>query len=254
MSLANTKTAGLVNIKFVVMSYLNRINDYSMRNYKRIAQIVIEGFTDLNLYHTTNIEVEYLYMDEAKIVNVPSDFIDWVKVGIPVNGKLVTLTKKSKILLPRQFPDGKNVGNLDAADPNNVSYFVSHFKAGKFIGALYGMRGGYNTAYFRYDEEYRQFVFTGEVPRSEIVLEYVSSGISLTSSTTIPRQAVKPLLSWTHWQLGEFDRKIPGNEKTRREKLYDRDVMELRSFTFTPTMDEYRDASYKMSKQTVKRR
>jgi len=254
MSLANTKTAGLVNLKFVVMSYLNRINDYSMRNYKRLAQIVIEGFTDLNLYHTTNIEVEYLYMDEAKIVNVPSDFIDWVKVGIPVNGKLVTLTKRKNMLLPRKFPDGKDVGHLDSADPGNVSSFVSHFKGGKYVGALYGMSGGYNVAYFRYDEEMRQFIFTPEVPRSEIVLEYVSSGVSLTSSTTIPRPAVKPLLSWTHWQLGEFDKRIPGHEKTRREKLYDRDVMELRSFVFTPTMDEYRDIMYKMLKQSPKRR
>lgn len=254
MSFENPKTTGLVNIKFVVMAYLNRINDYSMRNYKRIAQIVIEGFTDLNLYHATNIEVVYVYMDEAKIVNVPPDFIDWVKVGMPVNGKLVTLTKNNSMLVPRKFPDGADVGNLDDADPDNVSYFVSHFKDGKFIGSLYGMRGGYNVAYFRYDEEKRQFVFTGEVPRSEIVLEYVSSGVSLTSSTSIPRQAVKPLLSWTHWQLGEFDRKVAGNEKTRRERLYDRDVMELRSFGFTPTMDEYRDAMYKMFKQTPKRR
>lgn len=254
MSLDAPKTTGIVNIRYVVMSYLNRRNDYSMRNYKRIAQLVIEGFTDLNLFHTTNLEVVYLYMDEAKLVNVPADFVDWLKVGMPINGKLVTVTKDDSILLPRKFTDGKDVGNIDNVDPNTVSYFVSHFKDGKFYGGLYGMRGGYNRAYFRYDAERRQFAFTGEVPLGEIVLEYISTGVSLSSSTAVPRQAVKPLVSWIHWQLAEFDDKVHPNEKERRMRNYYADVEELRTFEFTPTKDEYRDVMYRMMRQTPKRR
>jgi len=253
MSLETPKTAGIVNIRYVVMSILNRMNDYSMRNYKRIAQFVIEGFTDLNLYHTTNIEVVYLYMDSAKLVSVPADFIDWLKVGMPINGKLVTLTKDDSILLPRKFQDGVDVGNIDNTTNNTVTYFSSHFKNGKFVGGLYGLRGGINRAYFRYDEERRQFAFTGDVPLSQIVLEYVSSGVSLSSSTIIPRQAVKPLINWTFWQLVEYDPMISGNEKERKKKLYYEDVSELRALEYTPTMDEYRDAMYKTIKQTPKR-
>lgn len=254
MSLENPKGAGIVNIRYVVMSYLNRINDYSMRNYKRYAQIVIEGFTDLNLFHIQNIEVVYLIMDEAKLINVPSDYVDWVKIGYPVNGKLVTITKDDNILLPREFQDGTDVGNIDNVGPDSISSFIAHYKDGRFVGGLYGLRGGNNRAYFRYDRERRQFAFTGDTPRSEIVLEYISNGVSLGSSTTIPRQAVKALLSWTHWQTGEFDRKVPANEKERRKNLYYEDVQELRSLEYTPTMDEYRDAMYKLYRQGPKRR
>ncbi len=254
MSLATPKTAGIVNIRYVVMSVLNRMNDYSMRNYKRIAQFVIEGFTDLNLYHTTNVEVEYLYMSAAKVVDVPPDFIDWTKVGIPYQGKLRTLTKDDLILKPRKFSDGKDVGNIDATLTNKAHYFSSHFKNGKFVAGLYGLRGGINRAYFRYDEEKRQFLFTGDVPRSEIVLEYVSTGVKLSSSTIIPRQAVKPLVNWTFWQLVEYDSSVPANEKERKKMLYYEDVNELRAFQYTPTMDEYRDAMYKTIKQTPRRR
>ena len=229
MSLETPKTAGIVNIRYVVMSILNRLDDYSMRNYKRIAQIVIEGFTDLNLYHTTNIEVVYLYMDSAKLVSVPADFIDWLKVGMPIGGKLVTLTKDDSILLPRKFTDGKDVGNIDATLTNRATYFSSHFKNGKFVGALYGLRGGVNQAYFRYDKEKRQLAFTGDVPLSQIVLEYRSSGVSLSSSTIIPRQAVKPLRNWTLWQLAEDDRTVSLGEKERKMRIYDGDVSELRS-------------------------
>lgn len=254
MSLETPKTTGIVNIRYVVMSILNRMNDYSMRNYKRIAQIVIEGFTDLNMYHTTNIEVVYLYMDSAKLVSVPADFIDWLKVGMPIGGKLVTLTKDDNILLPRKFTDGKDVGNVDATLTGKVTYFASHFKNGKFVGGLYGLRGGINRAYFRYDKEKRQMIFAGDVPLSEIVLEYVSSGVNLSSSTIIPRQAVKVLRNWTFWQLAEHDSTVTLGEKDRKMKIYEGDVSELRALEHTPTMDEYRDAMYKTIKQTPKRR
>lgn len=254
MSLETPKTTGIVNIRYVVMSVLNRMNDYSMRNYKRIAQFVIEGFTDLNLYHTTNVEVVYLYMSAAKVVDVPPDFIDWIKVGIPYQGKLRTLTKDDLILKPRKFQDGKDVGNIDATLTNQASYFSSHFKNGKFVAGLYGLRGGVNRAYFRYDEERRQFIFTGDVPLSEIVLEYVSTGVSLSSSTIIPRQAVKPLVNWTFWQMAEYDSSVPGSEKDRKKHLYYEDVSELRALYFTPTKDEYRDVMYKTIKQTPRRR
>jgi len=254
MSLETPKTAGIVNIRYVVMSVLNRMNDYSMRNYKRIAQFVIEGFTDLNLYHTTNIEVVYKYMSAAKTIDVPPDFVDWTKVGIPIAGKLRTLTKDDAILKPRKFEDGKDVGNIDASEPNFATYFTSHFKHGKFVGGLYGLRGGINRAYFRYDEEKRQFIFTGDVPQSEIVLEYISSGVALSSSTVIPRQAVKPLVNWVFWQLAEYDSSVHPTEKERKKILYYEDVNELRAFQYTPTMDEYRDAMYKTIKQTPKRR
>lgn len=254
MSVAVPKTAGIVNIRYVVMSVLNRLNDYSMRNYRKIAQLVIEGFTDLNLFHTTNIEVEYLYMDENKLVSVPSDFIDWIKVGYPNNGKLVTITKNDYMLLPREFADGKDVGNLDAINVNQATFFASHFKNGKFVAGLYGLRGGVNRAYFRYDEERRQFAFTGDTPSSEVVLEYVSSGVKLSGSTAIPREAVKALISWTMWQLVEYDTTMAMNERERRKKTYYEDVEELRTFKFTPTKDEYRDALYKTIKQTPKRK
>ena len=235
------------------MSILNRMQDYSMRNYKRIAQIVIEGFTDLNLYHTTNIEVVYLRMDSAKLASVPADFIDWIKVGMPISGKLITMTKDDSILLPRKFADGAEVGNLDAAVTNKVSFFSSHWKNGKFVGGLYGLRGGINQAYFRYDKERRQFAFTGDVPLGEVVLEYVSSGVSLSSSTIIPRPAVKPLRNWTLWQLAEDDRTVSLGEKERKMKIYEGDVEELRALEHTPTIDEYRDAMYRTIKQTPKR-
>ncbi len=254
MSLENTKTQGFVTIRYIVMSILNRLKEYSMRDYKYIAQLVIEGFTDLNMYHlSNNVEVQYLYMTAAKTVSVPTDFIDWIKVGITINGKIMALTKDDSIALPRKFEDGKDVGNIDASNINQYVVFTDHFRRGRYVGGMYGMRGGVNQAYYRYDAERRQFIFTGNIPRSEIVLEYISSGVSLTSSTVIPRVAHQPLVYYFMWQRVEFDPRVSESVKARKQALYDQEVEKARYFTSAPTIEEYRDSLYKSIKQTAKR-
>ena len=83
MSVITPKTAGMVTIRYVVMSVLNRLQDYSMKQYKRYCQIAIEGFTEeLALYHTgVGVEVVYLHMSTAKTVQLPSDYIDYLRIG-----------------------------------------------------------------------------------------------------------------------------------------------------------------------------
>ncbi len=253
MSTESPKTAGYVSIRYVVMSILNRRKDYTMRHYKHIAQLVIEGFTSLNMFHLPNIEVEYLYMTSNKRVSVPLDFVDWIKVGVPINGKLRVLTKDDKILLPREFSDGADVGNADAVNVNQNVFFTDHFNGGQYVGGLYGMRGGVNTAYYRYDEESRQFVFTGNIPRSEVVLEYISSGVSLSGSTVIPRIAHMPLVTYVDWWEAENDRRVSLGEKERKKRNHFEEVEAARSFVSTPTIEEYKDSLYRSMKQTAKR-
>lgn len=252
MSLESPKTKGFVTIRYVVMSILNRLRDYTMRDYKYLAQLVIEGFSDLNMYHLSNVEVVYLYMDNAKTVKVPGDFIDWIKVGIPANGKLHVLTKKDKMLKPRVFPDGKTVGHTDQTEDQGI-YFTDHFRTGAYITNLFGVTGGFNTAYYSYDRENRQFIFTGPIPRAEIVLEYISSGVKLTGSTVIPRQALDPLQRFVFWQRVVDDPRVALNNKEYMELLYDRAIQKLVDFESTCTMEEYKDALYRKIKQTIKR-
>ena len=253
MSLENPKTAGFVTIRYVVMSILNRLKDYSMKDYRYLAQLVIEGFSDLNMYHLSNVEVVYLYMDEAKTVSVPADFIDWLKVGIPISGKLHVLTRKQNMLKPRVFPDGAAVGHTDEEDNAIGAYFTDHFRDGIYVSGLYGLTGGFNMGYYDYDREKRQFIFSGTIPRSEVVLEYISTGVKLTGSTVIPRQALDPLQRYVFWQRQVEDPRVPLSTKQYKEDLYDRAVQKLVNFESTPTMDEYKDALYRKIKQTVKR-
>lgn len=254
MSLTSPKIEGVVNINYVVMSILNRLRDYSMRHYHYLFQLVIEGYTELSLYSLRNIEVVYKRMSDAKTVDLPADFVDYTKIGVPINGKIRVLTNKEEILLPRKFADGQEVGNTDAATVDEGAvFFVDHFRNGQFIAGMYGMPGGIDTAYYRIDWERRQIVFGGTIASGEVVIEYISSGVKTSGSTLIPREAVAALRSYVFWQMIDLDSKVPMNEKQRRKQNFLEEEAALRYFQNSVTKEEYERHVWKHTHQTPKR-
>ena len=260
MSTAIPKTPGLVTIRYIVMSLLNRLNDYTLKNYKRYCQIAIEGFgEEFALFHTgIGNEVVYLHMSLAKTVNLPADFVDWLKLGYPINGKFRAITKHDSLLFPRVFDDtGDAVGNTDSADTSegisNAIFFSDHFRNGQFIGGLYGLPGGIDSAYFRFDMETRQIIFSGSTPRSEIVLEYISTGLKTDGSSLIPREVVAPLRNYVLWHSVENDPRVAYNERERRKREFNESVEALRSFTNMFTKDEYLRMVYGTARQSPRR-
>jgi hypothetical protein len=247
MSTAVPKSAGLVTIRYVVMSMLNRLQDYSMKSYLRYLQIAIEGFSEeLSLYHVNaGMEVVYLRMSVAKTCQLPSDYVKWNKIGYPIGGKLKVITHNESILLPRVFDDtGDAIGNyygaaIGASDLSNAVFFSDHYHNGAFIGGLYGLPGGIDVAGFRIDREYNQIVFSGSTPRSEIVMEYVSNGLKSDGSSLIPREVVPALRTYVLWQKDEPDPRIACNAKERLKTEHEEAVAALRSFQLSFTADEY---------------
>jgi hypothetical protein len=257
MSVDVPKTAGLVTLRYVVMSVLNRIKDYTMRDFYFLMQLCIEGFTELSLWHLDSLEVVYLHMSAAKVVTLPADFVDWTKIGVPINGKLRVLTRHDNVLLPRTFDDGTPVGNTDGGNATlsteSFVFFSDHFRAGQYVGGLFGLPGGIDEAYYRFDRERRTIAFSGSVPRSEIVLEYISSGVKLTGTTMVPREAVPALRTYILWQMVENDKTTSGNEKERRKRNHEEEISALRCFQDIFTIEEYKRMLWGTSRQTPKR-
>ena len=262
MSNISPKSAGLVTIRYVVMSVLNRLQQYDLKNYLRLSQIAIEGFgEELSMFHiNAGIEVVYLHMSLGKTVDLPSDYIQYRKVGYPMQGKLVVISHDDNILLPRTFDDtGEYVGNvfygesIGASAISNAIFFQQHYKNGRFIGGLYGLPGGIDTASFRVDMENRQLVFSGSTPRSEIVMEYVTNGLKADGSSLIPREVVPALRTYVLWQKDENDPRIAYNAKERLKRAHEEEIEALRSFTNAFSKEEYLRLIYSTSYQSPKR-
>jgi len=261
MSTAIPKTAGLVTIRYIVASTLNRLQDFSFKSYKRMVQICIEGFSEeMAIFHIGNtIEIIYLHMSEAKTVSLPADYLDYRKIGYPSGGKLKVISRHDGILLPRVFDDtGDAIGNyygaaIGTTNLSDVIFFSDHYRNGQFIGGMYGLPGGIDDCYFRVDMENRQIVFSGSTPRSEIVMEYVGTGLKPAGGSLIPRECIAPLRNYILWQMVENDSRIAYNEKERRKREYEESVEALRSFQNSFTKDEYLRMVYGSYYQSAKR-
>jgi hypothetical protein len=270
MSVEVPKIAGLVSSRYVVMSVLNRMGEYSMKSYLRLMQICIEGITEMNLFHTKEaIEVVYLHMSTAKTCQLPVDYIDYLRIGFPENGKLRVITKHDKLLLPRTYygsiinnvfvaDSGDAVGNADDGNELGTSIsglycFPPHYHNGSYVSALYGLPGGIDQAYYRIDVEQRQIIFSGSTPRSEIVLEYISSGQKSDGSSLIPREVVPALRTYILWQKDEYDPRVAYNAKARLKQEHEEAVAALRSLTNSFTADEYLAMVRQSIHQSIKR-
>ena len=193
-------TSGFVNLDYVVNNALMDMNDFSMENYKRFIQWAVRGFTDLNLHILDSVKVAYLPLSSAKTAALPSDFIDYMKIGMEINGEVWTFTLNPNMNFPRKVDEcgevqPTNTQNIDdkvvgtrSIIPNFGYYFAMHFRNGQYVGEMYGLGGGYNNAYFRIDEQRNQIVFDSEIPADEIILEYKSTGISQNGGSIIPRK------------------------------------------------------------------
>jgi hypothetical protein len=271
MSTTEPRTTGLVTPRYIVMSVLNRLGQYDMKSYKRLLQICLEGFMELNLWHLgAGSDVVYLHMSLAKTVDLPSDYVDWLRIGFPVNGKLRAITNNDNILLPRVFDDTQEpVGNTTTTENtnalSNAIFFSDHWRGGQYIGGLFGLPGGIDRAYFRFDmnKSPRQIVFSGTTPRSEIILEYQTTGLRTDGTSLIPREAVPALRTYVEWQMiamdmtgfmtGRAQQKAAMGEIARRKQEHEEAVAMLRSFQNSFTKEEYLHAVYSTYRQTPKR-
>jgi hypothetical protein len=262
MSTAIPKTPGLVTMRYVVASVLNRANDYTMKSYLRLLQIGIELFSEeLSMYHiNAGLEVVYLHMSTAKTCVLPSDYVKYNKVGIPIQGKLRVITHDDSILLPRVWDDGDQsaIGNyygaaIGALDTSNIIFFSDHYRNGAFVGGLYGMPGGIDIAGFRVDREENLLVFSGSTPRSEVVMEYFSSGLKSDGSSLIPRECVPALRTGILWLKDENDPRVAYNAKERLKREHEEAIEALRSFSNSFTADEYLSMVRSTTHQSIKR-
>lgn len=247
-------SSGVKTLRQVVMSVLNDLESYTTEKYDRLLNIVIEGFTELRMYDLRSVDVAYLTPNSANIVNLPSDFIDYSKIGMVLNGRVVNLGLNNSIALDRAQQCGQPIHIFNQVPfPTTLGgyYYADHWFGGRHVGGLYGLGGGFRTAYYRVDTERRQIQLQGDVPRKEIVLEYISSGVK--PGTVVPMQAFQPLKKWGHWQNIEYDDTVSSGEKERKKQQWEEAEYKLRDFEYAKTLSEYLDGFYSTTGQYPKR-
>lgn len=244
------KPLGFTTIEGIVANVLDEMGKQHMYNElaETIAQKVIRGYRELNMFHRLCLQVVYLPVSEMGTVDLPDDYVDYHKIGLVYNGRVWTLSINETIALPRREECGVPVRDvITNANPQNFDYgysFPDHYRNGRFVGGLYGLGGGFNKAYYRIDDQRNQIVLSGSIHRCEIVLEYQSNGISTSRNTLIPRECTEALTAFCMWKMLIANMEIPMNRIEMYKQNYYEAVESLRFLETAMTVDEYKDALY----------
>lgn len=246
----------------VSMVQLDR-DDFSSRNYKRYLQYAINTYKEEIMFGISP-SVNVMYGDLSKssigVIDMPEDYEYYTKVAILVNGRYLTLSLNPDMPLNRRTDicgdeefesDNGGLLNFERFSSGGYGYmFAGHYRAGNYVGEMYGLGGGMNRAgYFTIDEKLRRFQFTN-VPRTEVVIEYVGNGAG--EGSLIDDMAIPVIRYGVHHQLSIFENVSQG-DKNRYEGLFIGARERYRVAKTVPTIDDYLDATYRSFRSSPKR-
>ena len=246
--------SGLTDLNYVVAEVQNELNDYSQNQTQRLLGLGISVLRDIRIYNQASIQVAYFKINEAGIVPLPHDYIDYIEIGVKDNGQLRALTLDNNMLLDRgescAEPTRKMQRNINTL-PNYQNQLVfGRYMGNVFTPTYYGVSGGRNTGYYKVDKAANRIQFDGVFINNEVILVYKSTGIG--PNTAFGLEVVNPLKAGIHYKKVQYDTTTAMNQKMLLKQDYDQEVLKLRAFTQKFTKSEYLDVYHKWKKQTQK--
>ena len=246
----------MYNLNYVVNFVKADLDESTTSMDKKILQYALHGYRhELKLKTEKKISVAYLTINDAFQAPLPLDFSRYTKIGVICNGRVITLSVNEDLALQNIFDDCGDV-TIDALNSCSCSpisggqypygyYFAPHFRNGRYVGEMYGQRGGFNgRGYYKIFKEQGLIQFDINFPKFTYVLEYVSDGSADTGLTIIDFPSVDALRKYCHWQLVAYG-KTPSLSFTqmKKDEFYFA-LKELQWIIHAPTVDEWLDASY----------
>ena len=234
-------TSGWVSLKYIVANIKSRLmTDDKFDEY--LLQYCIDGITEMNMFHLdiSGPKTTVLTISDINTVALPQDYIDYLQIGIIVNGQIRTLSLNPQIPIPITMDCGE--------DTNGFSDLIRAYPASPQFGA----GGGYNVSEYKIDKRGRRIVLQGAVPGGQVIMEYISSGISLSEENYFPRKYLPVIRAYVMWVLADNDPKVQIQEKMRKGKILQEEVMRV-SMSEMPTISEMVDVIRSGYRQTPKR-
>lgn len=253
-----------VTLDYIVRNVIAQLEESSLRRYQTYLQYGIRGMRELTLNagNSQALKIKHIPMLANKAINLPSDYVKYMKVGLCVNGRVVVLGLDDSLCLNDNFSecgDPLEIAMENVDNPNYVFFsfgypFAGYYHNNQYVNSLYGLGGGFNSrGYFRVNLDQNQIQFTSSVPDGDIVLEYISDGINEDGSAIVPVEATEYLINFINWQRVRAKRDSTESEieRWRRDTMIAfRNVKHI-NLMFTPAeyLDSYRGNVFQTPKR-----
>ena len=222
-----------------------------MSEYTQSFGLAVDAMRDLRLFTVKGERVVRLQMDAVNCIQLPQDYLSFMKLCVPIKGRLWTFTYDGTMIIPQTLENGLEA--LDHDKGEGVSRVQGKFNAdGSRNGYSHGMynnTGGKNNYYFTFDLENRRIVLDC-IDRTEVTLFYKSNGISASGQTLVSATYEEAVLAFINWKKAEGERNMSWAQANKQEYL---ECCNQLKFLESPSLDMLYDAMYSTYRQGVKR-
>ena len=209
MSDIDVNIKGYTTIDEIVNEFKINIGDFDAYDNRTYYAWAIQVLTDINIQDLRDISVARLTITDINTATLPDDFVSEIKVGLNINERIYVIPKNDNIVMPRGLDCGEQTRNTDTSNANiiNPSYqFHPHWDNGSYVGTLYGILGGFSDVFYKMDTKYHRIILEGSVSSAtELILEYVGTGLSYTTKTTIPIYVKKAVTTYMEYMKAKRD-------------------------------------------------
>lgn len=231
---------GYATVNSIVMGALADIGESGTHYYDRFLHWALECLQDFQMDSAQETITRVLVMNDLKQVDLPADFIDYIKIGIQCGDRIKTFSVAENInmILPTDSCNNPvafescdcGVNDLPIALDVGGYYFFNTFNMyGENLGAIYGHGGGYNRrGYFKINRQDWVIQFTSEVNNTNIYLEYVSTGFDPTEQTVVNQYAKKLIKQYIHWKRACYKSGPNSADALGWERQYDNEYQRVR--------------------------
>lgn len=193
--------------------------------FARYYQLGVAGYRKFNMNTSGVPKVIELDLNSDDTVTLPTNYLQYTRVGLCINGEIVCLGRNDKLCLntitdncgnPIKHQTYKYDGYQGYLDNNQ------NVRNGEFVGGLFGIGADNNClGYYRIDRDNNRIVLSQLTCFTDsIILEYIADIQSVDEDFDIHPFCVEPLKDWIFWKLKQRSSKPLGEQQLAKEDYH----------------------------------
>lgn len=219
--------SGLPTLKQAVDEYMF-LSKQPESEYFRLLQLAIYAFKEAKMFHLKGfVSVKKLTVTDIKTIDLPSDYLKFIGVVVPISGQYWMLTEKDALVFSQS---GASLNSDDEEGEDIDDGYWDDYRSS----------GGINRqGYIKLDEANNRVIVNSlTTGRTEVMLLYVSTGINEAGTATyIPARTVPMIHAYMRWKQVFYEQ---GVDDPRLKDAYYSEADKVRSISM-PSLQELAD-------------
>lgn len=235
----------------VVKEHLVDIGDVTEKTYFTVLVRAIACLRELSQDTDNDSRVVELDVEDNGTVNLPDDYMDYIFIGVSINGRLYNLGKNDAIN-PILLKDACGDEQIDVNIEDGV--IPTFINVSRTPGGLFGIGGGSNSnGYYKIDEANGRIILNlGNATVSSIILVYTYDPSLMTGKHYVHSYDVEAVKAYLVWKNFVMSRNRGVGEKQLAEKTWFNQKRMARARHKSFTLNEAYQSTRKSYKQTPK--